>query len=144
MTDISELIERVKAATGPDRELDALLYAIVADHRTVRENMHPEFGRQLLARNNRPPHDEYWLDHPATVFPAYTASIDAALALAERVLPGCVWTIEADACWLRVLTEDDVAEFQGNKAGMGGKWTPLAIVLALLTALQSTHSGQMK
>jgi hypothetical protein len=64
-----------------------------------------------------------------------TSSVDAALALVERVLPGALWTIEADACWLHVLTKDDVAEHQAAFTQRGGKATPLAIICALLKAL---------
>lgn len=106
MTSISDLIERVREAEGSDRELDRAIERF-------------EHGPDVI---------------PFT--PAYTASIDAAKSWADRMLPGCIWTIEADACWLRVLTADDVAKFQGHKPGMGGKWTPLAIILATLTALQ--------
>lgn len=131
MTDLSELIERVKAATGPDRELDgdiAHAMSIVPDwcaaHRDANQ-------RHVWTDGDRPLHAEQW------IAPDVTASIDAALALVGRCLPGCIWTIETDACWIRVLTKDDVAEFQGHKTGMGGKWTPLAITLALLLALES-------
>jgi len=77
MTDLAELLERVKAATGPDREIDrdlteALYSDISTRERRVLANdqfawMHPEYG---LVRCE-----------------PYTASVDAALALVERVLP---------------------------------------------------------
>jgi hypothetical protein len=135
------LIERVKAATAQDRELDcqiayALNYEVEGMAASFRSycDVHDLKWGEIARHANSP---QSILSHN---LPRFTASIDAALALVERVLPGCYWTIEADACWIRVLTDDDVAEFQGNKSGMGGRWTPLAILLALLQALKE-HSN---
>jgi hypothetical protein len=155
MTISQELVERVRGLTGPDREVDALIAAL-ADGRTVRENMHPEFGRQLLARNSRPPHDEYWLDHPARVNPPVTASIDAALALAESVLPG--WAIDCQRipAWARgglpgpvwgasmfsddVPADDMMAALNSGSAVHTAPTAPLALTLATLIAIQSSET----
>lgn len=66
MTDpaiLRDLLERIEAATGPDRELDYLIANSIGDWGPV--------------------------DDP---FPL-TASIDAALALVEKMLPGCLWEV---------------------------------------------------
>lgn len=61
---LRDLLERVERATGPDRQIDrAIWYAIVQDN---------------------PPAGENDPTHAAL----YTASVDAALALIGRVLPG--------------------------------------------------------
>lgn len=74
MPDLSTLIERVEALTGPSRD---------ADYRI----------EKAIVRPGEFPASEIW--PPFMVgskfdrsIPAYTASIDAAVALVERVLPG--------------------------------------------------------
>ena len=96
---LSELIERVERASGPDRETDCLIWAEFGN-RDVRWD-----GNKLIARYRKPPHDECWLGtiDPGRVqrnfsatsgfkppIPEFTASLDACLALVERVRPGWV------------------------------------------------------
>ena len=124
---LEALLERVESATGPDRDIDEAAHAaLLPDH---------EFGQLADAPEGVGCMMYRWPDGHQSSALRITSSIDAALALVERLLPGCIWSLEADACWIRVPTEDDVAEFQGNKSGMAGKWTPIAIVAALLKAL---------
>src|SRR5262245_50781771 len=66
---LSELLERVRKAKGPDRELDKALWR------------HLIFDAEL----DKPGHD--WMAQVGKTTPAYTASIDSALALVERLLP---------------------------------------------------------
>jgi len=66
---LSDLLARVEAATGPDRELDDAIVELM-------------FGKSMLVITEDA--GTVWRNHKA---PFYTASIDAALALAERVLP---------------------------------------------------------
>lgn len=133
---VKDITERLERTDGADRGLDCLLVAL-RDDRDVRYVDHPQFGRQMLGKSRRAPHDECWLDHPSQAIPRYTASIDAALSLVERRFPASHWTIEPDACWLRVLGPDDANEYQGNYLGGEGKKTALAICLALARALQA-------
>lgn len=130
MTARSDLLERLTKTTGPDRELDALLHAF-ADGRTVRENVHPEFGRQLLARNSRPPHDEYWLDHPASMHPAFTGSIDAAHGLVTHFLPG--HQVNMHTYGNPVAEASIGARIHAKPAE--APTLPIAILIALMTAL---------
>lgn len=112
MTDIGALVKRVEAATGPDAFLDAHIRAA--------------------------------LDMPATLpvtteCPNYTASIDAALSLVERVLPGygleLYWgTVGAAAC----LASD--ATYSQHWSGSRCPTPALAILGALLTALKSKQA----
>jgi hypothetical protein len=134
--DLTALIERVEKATGPDRQLDCLLDCIRHD-------------REFIEWTADTGVTGYRYKHPRIVWGsgtwreeiAYTSSLDAALALVEEKLPGCQWTVETDACWLRVLTQDDVDEFQGSYNCRGGTCTALAVVLALLRALQSQQEN---
>ena len=97
MADHVALIARLEALTGPDREVDALLWAHF-DGRTVRE-----LDGMLLARSSRRPNDECIIGFvdPGKLssnvtarepIPNVTASLDAVIALVERELPG--WRIE--------------------------------------------------
>lgn len=66
------LIDRLSKLDGPDREVDAE----ISIHFGAKPNM--KLGHELLGNYRVVPN----------TFPAYTASVDAAIALAERVLPG--------------------------------------------------------
>lgn len=130
MSALTELRERVLAATGPDREIDGD-FAILAGWTFVK------------MKGDRNP---YWRKPGVTEWymrsdlPNFTASIDAALALVERMLPGC---------GLFFLRGEDEA---GNTAGLYQKGCgshaapehqfeetadtpPIAILAALLSAL---------
>ena len=104
------LKERCEAAPGPDRELD---------HDLI---VHFAGAGNLMAMLRHYP---------------LTSSIDAALALVDRMLPNAIWTIQADYCAIRVLTDTDVAEFKHGFCGGGGKLTPLAVLTAMFAALIS-------
>lgn len=84
---IPALIEKLSGLKGPDREVDALLWAWL-DGRSVREDRDALFGKR-----REPPHDECllgWRAMPVEPFicadyiPAYTGSLDAVTALIER------------------------------------------------------------
>ncbi len=110
---LDEMISRVEAATGPDRELDMLI------HDTLRE-------AKLL------PGVAFW--------PNLTASLDAALALTNRVLPGWTWDCGAESygdaragAWARVYPKGLMSKGSGNHYAL----TPaLALILATLKALR--------
>jgi len=124
------LRERVREATWPDRELDALIWGI-------------EDTRPLAAAGgDRPiykqcPDDAVAFDSP----PPFTASIDASLALVERVLPG--WQ---HVTWGGVWPYGGMAELRSGgpecfvSNGEAGT-LPLAILDALLSALIEREGG---
>lgn len=145
MTGLDELIERVRRATGPNREIDvALLHLWQPDHdalRTYDDSYQTEFRDGSFS---------VWKKgggYSASVpFPRFTASVDAALALTERVLPGwmvvnlCEWDADvlrargAWNCTLKKLgTQDDFTATKG--ACHHAPTAPLAILAALLSAL---------
>lgn len=121
--DLSDLIARVEAATGPDREIDvAILRAL------------PIEGGWFSV----------WPDHltwdsldAGKFAPPLTASLDAALGLAERVLPGVMWQVGFDPddgsmCARLVTVPPPCAHVKANHD------TPaLALCLAILKAV--TH-----
>lgn len=83
---MEELIKRLEAATGPDRELDIAIdralfpesYARPSDPTPV--DLPEDFGKDAMSM----------MMHPA---PAYTASIDAALTLVPE---GARWDVQRD------------------------------------------------
>jgi hypothetical protein len=115
MTDLQSLLSRVEGANGPDRELDCLI-AAATDYRN-------RFTGELLAE---------WLEDPARRaeamqwegVPYVTSSLDAALALCERVLPGEAWGLLQDALFDNRVKCSDVS-----------RELPLALLTALLRTL---------
>jgi len=96
MAELQELLERVKAATGPDRKIDADIYnAIIDDGGRIAFKV-KDWSRQPGSRLSRW-HDG-WLtgkgetDGYAEELERYTASLDAIVGLIERELPG--WIID--------------------------------------------------
>lgn len=119
---MSDLIERLEAATGPCRELDAAILTQVMGYRDV-------YGDgTVFDRGN----DGYWYvgEHSAPQLPAPTASIDAALTLVPE---GCDWKVDTwkgkPAAMVRVGTRHYQSGYADNPA------TPaLAICIAALRA----------
>jgi hypothetical protein len=118
-TDLKGLLERVKGATGPDRALDlALARALVPDVIVLRQR-NDDSGADPFT---------YW---------QYTDKIDDALALVERVLPGCWYALakgrmtEAESlfgCELLFGADEQLGIADGPTQA-------LAILSALLSAL---------
>lgn len=114
--ELQGLIERCEKATGPDRELDVAIW-------------------QALC----------WKDHyrdiaKGTVF---TASLDASVALVERVLPGWHWSLDSfgeatafDSSGAFLVAADD--EHYGHN-----KHLPLAILAALLRSLLAREDSHV-
>lgn len=127
MSDLMELLERVKAATGPDRELE---YALVCHFFGADEGLLHEIHGINLYR--------------------LTASIDAALALVERKLPG--WVVDDLSqnsrlagdpwgCKLASYYGSDPSRNRSAVSGYDYPTAPLAILAALLSALTSGASS---
>ena len=132
--DLQALLGRVMEATGGDREIDVLLELHVE-----RPTGTGALGMTLAAAIAVYPET---LDQVANwwrgVIPSYTASVDAVLALVERMLPGWRFSVGNDyydregPCWARVFPSE------GQHLGSGNCYasTPaLALCAALLTAL---------
>lgn len=84
---------------------------------------------------------------PLTNSPAFTASLDAALALVERVLPGWEWHVlfcpehcGGVGCSYAGLNPETGA--QGPSIALRGKRVPIALLAALLRALQAKASAE--
>lgn len=133
MTDLKALLERVKTATGPDHDLDADLWLAVV----------PGASRKNLLAD-WPEEAPLWEYHDAErnvmfragLVPSLTASIDAALSLVERVMPGWHFNL-TNFPWpvadMITPTADD-KEWAKHFSAKGATLA-LAILSALLTAL---------
>lgn len=134
---LEDLIERVEGATGPDREIEARLWCLQEGR---------EFRKVIWSDYKYPDGQKHWHsfrtnggDVGCHSVPKFTASLDAALALCERVLPGVWWLIgrgkltaaEPEYGAQLMFGEDEVL-------GVGEAPTPaVALILALLRALLS-------
>lgn len=141
-TKLNEIIERLEKATGPDRELDARVWASVCKVE--------DFGPFTLAERCRAefePQDDgsvkLFIYGPGGAGPNYvarerslkfTSSVDAALTLKPA---HAWWTLEPDSCWLHVPEGADILDFYHAFEGRDGKATPLAICIAALKARAS-------
>lgn len=162
MTDLGELLERVKAATGPDREIDGRLWCMITPNRKFigmatdgqrwgdfdPNGFNPASGviagmvfertdfkgtREDIQKNGG-----RLQSFPSS--PAYTASVDAALAIVERALPGWRYDLHSPRMgqtWEAVLMDGDSAS---RRIVVGHAATALlAILTALLLALEAQN-----
>jgi hypothetical protein len=141
--ELDELIEKLKKAGGPDRALDAAIDATLRigkpNHQTwVRDNFPTWRGRpggRCEVVHSCGDGGVHWESEP------FTASVDAALALLERVLPG--WQIE-QLSWeskpngLVVCSIGNFGEGEGYINASNDEPAPIcfAILIAALTALK--------
>lgn len=140
-SDLSDLIERVAAATGENDELDCRIVATLLSDKPVtfeRSKINGAWCAYVEDFKGRP---RLW-DCPSPIRQnrAVTASVDAALALVERVMPGwckSVVDLRPELCEGYVWERGHVGNIQGKAP------TPaLAIVLAMLRALEATRSDE--
>ena len=133
--DLQALIERVEKATGPDRDLDADIYEALG-YEVKRRSERVEEGWRV-----RRTVDWRYLDGSSWLAMDYlTGSVDAALALVERVLPGAAYTINSFDVQRTPTTERRVhvhlSDYEGADHGALGDapTAPLAILIATLRA----------
>ncbi|WP_370372933.1 hypothetical protein [Henriciella pelagia] len=145
MTDsLAQLIERLEAAEGGSRELDAAVFKALDPH-----------GFSLATRQ-----EMVLMPKGATIGDAvrrvrapapYTQSLDAALALVEEKLPGAaiemsIWQKSKDdlsaTCWARLMlthTGEDGKLWHHHSDGRSeaeASTLPLALIIALLKSIQ--------
>lgn len=89
MTDLTTLIARLEAATAPDRELDAEIAATFHYVHNMPDWVNNWSGKWEAAKSGR----VYLMEDsgnrgPNFISVSFTESIDVAVALAARVLPG--------------------------------------------------------
>ncbi len=126
LTTLRDLKARLDAAKGPDRELDAAIFVALVEPTWVTSPKDPG-AVAADAMSFRSTGKLHYITKTSKHAPHYTASIDAAVALVERALPGKVVSIIADA--INLVSGE-------NWRGVPlGKALPLALCRALLSAL---------
>ncbi len=93
---LGELLARLEAATGPDRELDFELHISL-----IEDAVWPVTDRRGRVTNPNSRMSDYLATYRDVInaddqdfdFPRYTASLDAALGLVERTLPNWLWKV---------------------------------------------------
>lgn len=164
---LKELEARLVAASGPDREIDALLAVALLKPEQATDDL--IYYRRVDRDDNCTP-GTYWRKSRSGMSlqtaETYTASLDAAIALCERVLPGhsmgfrtCSNWAEhhkwaGKPAWEAVVTDtgdtddyypfehdyhssDDVSEFFGEHCSPA-----LALCLAIVRALSKVKDGR--
>lgn len=142
--DLTSLRKRVEAATGADRELDArILATLLAKEPIVIVEQSPLNGTWCAYSLNHAGARRLWeTPSPFRQLPGVTASLDAALALVERVLPGWSWSVRRSG-----FGNPAGAELWDPRRSPGGGNShhgvnelgaaPIAILSALLAALSA-------
>jgi hypothetical protein len=149
MTPIAELIGKLERATGPDRELDALIAVTVAGFFEIAPRWEGEpIGYGYFDADGARIESGHGGDE---LVPDYTASLDAALALAEKLLPGWKLMMHLGGLWGEPIpgatfSEPDFAALSRKnlpyRRGQANAETlPIAICLALLRSLSSQKPG---
>ncbi|WP_079212980.1 hypothetical protein [Brucella pituitosa] len=115
------LINRLSKMDGPDPHVDVLIesYLGLVQYKRV-ELGH---GDSDYVRHNIQP---------------YTASVDAAIALAERVTPGCDWTVSSNRRHDKPFSEVILRVKHGRSGYCGLGATPaIALCIAILRAKEA-------
>lgn len=127
MTDLSQLLEKVRTATGPDRAIDR----DIAEHIVGTRFRSTKRGREWLEDSHGGV--ETWVRQATP----YTTSLDAIVALIERELPGWWWkatkTGRADM--------ELVGSMPFVSVGVNAKTPALALCAAFLSALISKEKA---
>lgn len=113
----ANLLSRLQGLTSPDTRIDAEIYASLgsAPHTATAG------GRTIPLIEKGDPNS----------WPAYTASLDAAVALCERVLPGYDWIVGHTNGGLTIYAQ------VGQNEMVFGETPAIALLIAILTALEA-------
>ncbi len=132
--------ERVRAATGADRELDAAIWLACFEPQIASFDVtfHVEQYDNYLSRTSiETVLGGVWVDEMDPPLRHYTASLDAVVALIERKLPGWRWNLnkQSHATMAMVFRPGGSCE-ESDDSGAAMLATPaLALCAALLSAL---------
>jgi hypothetical protein len=135
MADLGELLARVEAATDFDRTLDRDIGLAIGGWKMV-EVATPNPTWMLDIDGDLYP------DHPGSMYPALTESVDEALALVERLLPGAMRRVYDDPDGYGASA--DLVLDNGHVSAKNCVTWPLAILTATLRALAQQKQGERK
>ena len=131
----ADILTRLQQATGPDRDLDAEIWLATTEGATRK-------ATEVKSSTDKWP--PYVIDETRDAtgrlitVPAYTASIDASLALVERKLPGKWTDILRQALWLMNKVFDwHICLKKPEQRNL----LPVYILIALLTTIQETYNA---
>jgi hypothetical protein len=128
MSKHADIIKRLEAATGLDRDLDRDIGLLIGGWR-LEEYATPNPTMMLVVG------EDVYPDHPGSLYPSFTESIDAALGLVERMLPG--WGVKVDTCGQAVLYAGGKSDWYLADASS----PPFAILIALFRALEAQEAN---
>lgn len=133
MSALTDLLARVEKAEGPDREIDAALWLACFEPTCLRFDVafHTEQYDNLMSREAIGCDlGTMWVDDMDPPLLRYTAFLDAAVALVERVLPGHDFIIARTNGGLTI---------HARVGGFGeayGETPALALLAAMLKAME--------
>lgn len=144
----SDLIERLRAAEGPDRELDAEIAKAIGwrPHMPVRLRGNPNFRYEQCSVNP----GTYVLMHGAQpcgkekYVRKFTCSVDIALSLAEEILPEWLfslhqWEHEGERYWwVEAYPDIDAKAMMEHRAREKHASAAIALLLCLLQAKEAS------
>lgn len=129
-----DLIARVERATGPDREIDALICERFDLPKCELPDCYPDIMLRIINRVKAGGEDG--------CIPRYTESLDAVVGLIERELPGWAWNVERFPRVRAQIAEPIMTKF-GPGIGVRAEATDTATpALALLLAFLRAHEAQ--
>lgn len=141
MADYSDLIARLEKAEGPQQELDARIIAALLAPASATVAQSPINGRWCVFNGEWNGKPRLWetptgfrADHESV-----TGSLDAAIALTEKMLPGWGWNVEryghsCEGTLIEIGSHPDEADREWSATSH----TPaIALLIATLKALQS-------
>lgn len=144
----ANLLSRLQGLSGPSREVDALIWLEFAPGATRKQwsYIHTATGRECHVDETRD------VNGRLIIVPELTSSLDAAVALCERVLPG--WTGLVDfggtsRCSATLVgpLKETGEDFDGypvdlHDSAQGEGSTPaIALLIAILTALEARDAS---
>ena len=118
---MNSIIDRLEKATGGDRELDAAIFDIACGGLFWPEN------------------ETLWVQVGWNRVPkAFTASLDAAIALVEKMLPGWGWMVERQPNGEAEAWLDEFGAYAYGRP-VQGRTPAIALLIALFRALRGSQ-----
>ena len=137
----ANLLSRLQGLTAPDREVDAALWLEFAPGATRKQwsYIHTATGRECHVDETRD------VNGRLIIVPELTSSLDAAVALCERVLPGWSWECRAsgtgDKGQATVWNPSKAPGYNEEQRAYNCATPAIALLIAILTALEDRENG---